>query len=82
MAYWKEIIESGVRVKPRSLNMDVEVNTPLYGFALSFSADRGETLCTHHHALLMASPYNTELYVPVVTIHATKHTIPRMWKPI
>ena len=29
IAYWKEIIESGVRVKPRSLNMEAGVKKPL-----------------------------------------------------
>ena len=28
-AFWKEIIESGVSVKPRSLNKDAGVNIPL-----------------------------------------------------
>lgn len=29
MAYWKDSIESGVKVKPRSLNIDAGVKTPL-----------------------------------------------------
>jgi len=43
IAYWKDTMESGVSVKPRSLNMDVEVNTPLQGFVLRVNPPRRNT---------------------------------------
>ena len=76
---WNEIIESGVRVKPRSLNKEAGVNIPLNAH-VSPPIDVGRVNRTTYHQLLFTpSLTTTEPQVAVRLIQGRNTITPSTW---
>jgi hypothetical protein len=73
-ARWKETIESGVKVNPKSLNIDAGVKIPLSALATMWAL---EWFPTHHHSRDMPKSLTTEPHVSVRRIHGSNTTTPR-----
>lgn len=80
-AFWKEIIESGVSVKPRSLNIDAGVKIPLDLISRwRPKCQRQPVMLTHHHVLDTPSLETMEPHVSVSRIQGSIVITPKRWK--
>jgi hypothetical protein len=78
-ATWKETMESGVSVRPRSLNKDAGVKKPLD--VIRLSPTFGALVGTHHQTGLISASSTIFEYCLSRTIQGSRHTIPNKWKP-